>query len=147
MSQIYAKMLTDGNGDLIPQLYDPETGSFVALNAAQNSDATIDSGANKSDSVYIGCGKHFVLYMSSGWDAADVAFEASPDGDNWYPLKDDTGSRITATVSADDAVSVDLGALALAPVNYVKLASVSTSDSSTAVNQTAERVITIGFKG
>jgi hypothetical protein len=111
------------------------------------STATIKNGESVSNAIRIKYAKYVGLLTPSAWTAADIAFQVSHDGSTFVDLYDDSGSRVTVTAAASRAIALDLAALSLSMWDFVKLESVSTSDSDTAVNQGAERTITVVSKG
>ena len=76
------------------------------------------------------------LEMSSAWTAANLIVLASNTYTGTYlPVYDDGGMKASIVTAASRMVSLSSNALALAPLKFIKLQSVSTSDNTTAVNQ------------
>jgi hypothetical protein len=81
------------------------------------------------------------LYMPAAWDAADLAFQASPDGTNFSPMSD-FGAAVSVKAAAGQYVPLDV--TKFIGVSYVRVQSHS---GGTPVNQTAARVILPVFRG
>lgn len=111
--------------------------------------ATIASGASLSGAIRLGihetteggttraesrlCG----IIMPASWTTADITFQVSDDGVNYYDFYDaDTVSEIAYTFSAGKAYRIDPTIFYAA--NYVKIRS---GTSATPVNQAASRDI------
>ena len=104
---------------------------------------TIASGAAKSDILDIGTAKHLALQMPSAWTAAGIYLEGSVDGTNFYPVKDSAGVEVAVTAAASTIIGIDLAALTIAALRFVKICS---GTSASAVNQLAARTIYVGLK-
>jgi hypothetical protein len=110
-------------------------------------DIEIANGASMSDSIRISDAKYLGLITPSAWTPADVAFQASHDGVNFYPLYDDAGERVREPVGVSRAIALTLNADTVKMWDFIKLESVSSADGSTPVNQGASRIFTIVLKG
>lgn len=101
---------------------------------------TIESGATglASKALYIGDRVPVAIFMPATWVAASLTFQGSVDGTNFYNLYDEGGNEITFTVAQQRTVV--LAAASLAGVPYLKFRS---GTSALAVNQTADRVLTV----
>jgi len=76
------------------------------------------------------------LEMSSAWTAANlIVLAANTYTGTYLPVYDDGGIKASIVTAASRMVSLSSNALALAPLKFIKLQSVSTSDNTTAVNQ------------
>lgn len=103
----------------------------------ETEEATIANGASLSGGVNLRgrvlCG----VYMPAAWTAAGLSFQGSADGVTYYDIHAALG-EVTATTAASVYASVDptpfLG------VNFLKVRS---GTSAAAVNQLAERVLTL----
>jgi len=80
------------------------------------------------------------VYMPAAWDAADLVFRASPDGTTFTDMHD-FGSRLAVQAAAGQYVPLDFSKFV--GVAYLKLKS---QTGASAVNQTAERVLTPVFR-
>lgn len=64
------------------------------------------------------------IEMSTGWTAASLSFQGSPDGSTYYDLYDINGNELVGTTTGNRMVCVDSQfALALGSFQYVKLRS------------------------
>lgn len=97
---------------------------------------TIPSGDTTTPAVDLGGGVLGAIEMPAAWTAADLVLLASSSADGTYhQVYDSLGTWKVSTASANRIVLVDTGAYIL---RYIKLKSVSTSDSSAGVAQTRE---------
>lgn len=104
--------------------------------------ATIASGASLSGAVDLFDRIMAGIEMPASWTAAGLSFEVSSDGVTYRPLTDDAGAEKTLVVAASKAVQFTL-AEGFA-WRYLKLRS---GTSSAAVNQGADRVVTLVLVG
>lgn len=102
--------------------------------------ATIAATESLSGVVALGAGAPVAIQMPAGWDAADVTFQGSLDGVNFYDLYDES-IELQIAVDADRLVSI--GASPFAGIPYLKVRS-GTSD--TPVAQSADRVLTFSTR-
>ncbi len=70
--------------------------------------ATIANGASLTGTLDLGGLRLFGIVMPSGWTAADLTFQMSPDaGAAWADLKNQDGAEITVTASAGGCFVLD----------------------------------------
>lgn len=103
-----------------------------------NNTATIASSASLSDAIDLGGTTLSGYIMPATWTAANITFQASVDGTNFYNLYDQFGNEVTNVVSTSRFVC--LTPSDMASIRYIKIRSGS---SSTPVAQAAERLITL----
>lgn len=101
--------------------------------------ATIANGASLSGEVNLEHGDLFALIMPAAWTAAVLTFSGSYDGTTFYNLYDETGTEISFTVDASRYVLIS------APAKFMglKRLKVRSGTAGAAVNQAAERAITL----
>src|SRR5690242_8642270 len=99
---------------------------------------TIANGSSLAPAIDIGPNTLVAVVMPAAWDAAAMTFAGSIDGTNFFPLYDETGTEINIPVAASRYVKLDPSVFA--GVRYVQVRS---GTSGSAVNQTANRVITL----
>lgn len=103
---------------------------------------TVSSGGSLSAAVNLGGRAPVAVLMSAGWDSASLTFQASMDGttygDVWAPDVSGTQAEVAHAVAAGRFVALDANAFAGA--RFLKLRS---GTSGSAVNQTADRVLTL----
>jgi hypothetical protein len=100
--------------------------------------ATIASGASLSGAVCLGSGVLCAIQMPAGWDAADLTFQVSDDrGSTWKEYDDDTGTAVSVISPAAGK------RLELSGFKSVVFLKVRSGTSSVAVNQTADRTLTL----
>ncbi len=104
--------------------------------------ATIMSGQSVSTVVSNPGYKYFTIIMPGAWDAANLAFQGSVDNTNYYDVYMD-GSMVVELAAASRVIVLNVNALALTSLPYIRIKSVSTSNPATPVNQTANRTLTI----
>ena len=105
--------------------------------------ANIASGASLSDALDIGTAKHLAIQMPAAWDAAVITMAASVDGTNFYSVTDSAGIEVSITAAASKVIGIDLAALSVAALRYIKLRS---GTLASAVNQTAARTLYVALK-
>ena len=87
------------------------------------------------------------LEMPAAWDAANlIVLACNTYGGTYKPVYDDGGIKASIVTDASRMVSLSSNALALASLKFIKLMSVSAADNTTAVNQTAARLINMSVK-
>ena len=97
---------------------------------------TIPNNGNLSEARDITPYQLNSLEMSSAWTAANlIVLAANTYTGTYLPVYDDGGIKASIVTAASRMVSLSSNALALAPLKFIKLQSVSTSDNTTAVNQ------------
>ena len=101
--------------------------------------ATILSGASLSGSIDLGTTRLFAIIMPAAWTSASLTFQGSVDGTNWFNLYTDTGTEVSATVAASQYVVMSSPAQMLG----VRYAKVRSGTSGSAVNQGADRALTL----
>ena len=113
-------------------------GATVISEAVETRTVVIASGASLSGAVDLGGRKLAAIVMPSGWDAAGMTFQASPDGVTYYNVYDGATER-GLTVAADyySALNVSSGWVG---IRWLKIRS---GTAGSAVNQTAERTLTL----
>jgi len=110
--------------------------------------ATITSGTPLSTEIDLEGYQLAAIEMPSEWTAAGLTFQgSSTSGGTYKDIKanglevTEPGSNLTATANVINAI--DVNALALAPIRYLKIRS---GTSGSAVNQTADRTLTLILK-
>ena len=116
----------------------------LPANTLATVNATIANGASLSGVVDIGEGKTLcAIDMPADWTAANLTFQASTASDGTFDnLYDQYGTEKTVTAAEDRYIPLDDPAFWLG-VRYVKVRS---GTAASAVNQGAERVITLVTK-
>ena len=109
---------------------------------------TIESGQSLSTEVDLEDYQLCAIEMPSAWDAATLTFQgSSTSGGTFKDIKSnglevtEPGSNLTASAGVINAI--DVNAMALAPIRYLKIRS---GTSGSAVNQTANRTLTLILK-
>lgn len=110
---------------------------------AQNSDAVnhtvkILNGESLSNAADLRLGRLARISMPASWTTADLTFQVSKDGETYQNLFDYLDVEATAQVAASREVTVDIQ-----PFLSVRFIKVRSGTSSVAVNQGAEREITL----
>ena len=101
--------------------------------------ATIASGASLSDEVRVPGGKAVVvIQMPASWTTANLTFQVSLDGANYYNLYDDLGGEVTVNAAASRIIRLVPADWWAAP--FLKIRS---GTSGTPVNQAGDRSITL----
>lgn len=120
--------------------------ALLGRNVIQNTTATIANGASLSGAVNLGGNVLAGLIMPAAWTTADITFAVAKNNtDTPVPLFDDQGNEVKVTSpAASRGIALDSIAGSIAPWPYIYIRS---GTSATAVNQAAERVITLVFKG
>lgn len=102
---------------------------------------TISSGESLSTSFEMaGIAAGGVLFPGT-WTAANLAVLGSINGTDFFDLMDQFGNLITITAAAGDAAMFSMSEPWSVP--YIKFRSVSTADSTAAVNQAAARTLMV----
>jgi hypothetical protein len=89
-----------------------------------------------SAAVYIRGGLVSVIEMPAAWDAANLTFQSSGDGTNYFNLYDEFGTEVTANASTSRRIRLEPSQWA--GTQYLKIRS---GTAGTPVNQTAERTL------
>lgn len=100
---------------------------------------TISNGQSLSGPVDMGAGRLFAIVMPAAWTAANLTFQASPDGVTYSNVFDSTGTEVTFTAAASQYI-INAVPVEWIGVRYVKVRS---GTSGTPVNQGADRALTI----
>ena len=99
---------------------------------------TIATGASLSDALDLS-GTSLVGYiMPSSWTTANITFQGSVDGTNFFNLYDQFGNEIKHIVSASQFMALNPADLTC--IRYLKIRS---GTSGSAVNQGGQRQITL----
>ena len=106
----------------------------------------IANGASLSSAFEMGGAKTMAVLWPAAWTAAVATFAGCLTSDGTFvPIYNDRGEEATITsVTAATGTSLDYLCMVLAPWPYVKIRS---GTSAAAVNQLAERTISIICKG
>jgi hypothetical protein len=89
-----------------------------------------------STAVQIYGGLPAVIEMPAAWDAANLTFQTSGDGVNYFNVYDEFGAEVTVTAAVSRRIRLD--PVQWSGIQYVKVRS---GTSGTPVNQTAARVL------
>lgn len=112
-------------------------GATVISEAVETKTAVIASGASLSGAVDLGGRKLVAIVMPGTWDAAGLTFQASPDGTNFFNVYDGATERgLTAAASYYSALNI----ADWVGIRWIKVRS---GTAGSAVNQTAERTLTL----
>lgn len=107
--------------------------------------ANIASGASLSDVIDIEDAKHITLQMPATWTTASIYIAGTVDGTNYYPVTDSGGVEVDLVASASKLIGIDLAALSIAALRFIKIGS-CTGTSATPANQAGARVIYVALK-
>lgn len=119
----------------------PGTTDLVVVQSAQIATVTgtILSGAFLSAAVDLSAGRLAAILMPGAWTAANLTFQASPDGVTYGNMRNQDGSEYVVDVTtAGDFIQVPVGDFL--GVRFVKVRS---GTSSASVTQAADRAITL----
>lgn len=110
--------------------------------------ATFLSGTSVSSSIDMSklSADGLAIQIPSAWTAADIGFQGSDDDSTWVTLydKSGTGVKITGIATAATGIYVAPGSVSgILQYKYLRLVSRNTSVFATAVNQGADRVVTV----
>lgn len=115
----------------------PDSSNYQSA-ITHNLTVTIANAASLSGAADLG-GTTLVGYiMPSSWTAADITFQGSVDGTNFFNLYDQFGNEVRHVVSSSRFVA--LNPADLASIRYLKIRS---GTSGSAVSQGADRVVTL----
>jgi hypothetical protein len=98
----------------------------------------IASGTSLSGAIDLGMARLARIDMPSGWDAASLTFQASPDGQTCNNLYDSLGVEYAVAAAASRAIIVPL--VDFMGIRWLKIRS---GTSGAPVNQTADRTLTL----
>ena len=133
------RMLAVQSGQKLSFINAP-AGLALAVGGAQitTKTATISSGGSLSAAVDLGTGRLVGIIMPSGWTAAGLSFEANADGGSTTGVLKDNGTERTITIGASE-----FSALQLSDWLGVRGIKLRSGTSGAAVNQGADRIITL----
>lgn len=100
--------------------------------------ATIASSASLSDAIDVSGTTICGYIMPASWTSADITFQASVDGTNFFDLYDQYGIEVKHSAAASHFVQ--LTPADMASIRFVKFRS---GTSGSAVSQASQRVITL----
>lgn len=106
-----------------------------------STDAVISSGGSLSPAVALGARVIHGILMPTGWDAAALTFQASVDGTTFFDIYSSAGTELSYTVAASRYIPID--PTLWRAINLIKVRS---GTSGAAVNQTADRTISLILK-
>lgn len=112
-------------------------GAPVISQAVETKTAVIESGGSLSGAVDLGGRKLVAIVMPDTWTAAKMTFQASPDGVTYFNVYDGSTER-----EVDVAASY-YSALNIADWVGLRWLKFRSGTAASAVNQTAERTITL----
>ncbi len=107
--------------------------------------ATIANGQSLSDAVEVD-GKLVTIITPAAWTAADMTFQGSQDGTNFYNIYDDGTERIIASANIPTA-AVRVLSLDLTDWIGIKYVKIRSGTAAVAVNQGASRAILLVMAG
>ena len=97
---------------------------------------SIANGASLSAAVIPYGGLPAVIEMPAAWDAANLTFQTSGDGTNFFNLYDEFGTEVTVTASTSRRIRLD--PTQWAGIYQIKVRS---GTAGTPVNQSAARTL------
>lgn len=103
-----------------------------------NQGVTVTSGGSLSGAVKLGDKVAVGILMSAAWDAAALTFQGSVDGSAFSNIYDSSGNELTVQAALGRYIYLD--PTVFVGLNQIKLRS---GPSAAAVNQTADRALTI----
>lgn len=128
----------------MPRMVDSEGNEQTTRGFAVKT-VTIANGASLSGEVDLEGFALVGIIMPAAWTAAVLTFAAaSGSGGTFNPVYDDAGVEVSAQAAAARSIGVDSAAVALASFRFLKVRS---GTSGAAVNQDADRTITLVLKG
>jgi hypothetical protein len=100
---------------------------------------TISSGGSLSPLVHLHNQRLFGILMPAAWDAANLTFQGSIDGTNFFNVYDDSGNEVTVQAAASRLI------LIASPLLYLGLQRLKIRSGTNAapINQTADRLLTV----
>ncbi len=98
---------------------------------------TIASGASLSAATDLGPYRVFAIVMPASWTTANLTFQGSSDGINFFDLYDDTGTEVSVTATASKYIILT-SPVKLLGLRWLKVRSGTTG---TPVNQAADRIV------
>ena len=104
-----------------------------------NQTATIANGASLSGAIDLQNARLFALHMPADWTAANLTFSVSSNGTTYNDLYDSDGTEVTVTAAEDRYIVITNPSRWLG----IRWLMVRSGTSGAAVNQGAERLITV----
>lgn len=101
-------------------------------------DAVIAINQSLSAAVNIGDSKACAIFMPASWTAANLTFQVSNDGTNWFDLYDKDGTEYTVVAAAGRSIVLPMSDWI--GIERIKIRSGTTA---AAVNQAAARTLVI----
>jgi hypothetical protein len=101
---------------------------------------TIASGGSLSGAANLGSGKLVGIIMPASWTAADLTFNVTADGTNYFNLYDDVVERTIPSAAAAASHFIGLDYRQWLMVQGIKVRS---GTAGIPVNQGADRIITL----
>lgn len=98
---------------------------------------TIATSTTLAAAVKLGTGRLFGIVIPATWTAANLTFQASYDGTNYFNLYDDSGTEVTVTAAASRFIML-ANPMAWFGIQYLIIRS---GTSGTPVAQAADRII------
>jgi predicted RecA/RadA family phage recombinase len=96
------------------------------------------------DGVALGSFHHLAIHMPASWTTGNLTLLASSSLEGTYnDVYDDAGSEVTIVAAASRCIVVDLLALAMGPLRFIKLRS---GTSGTPVQQAGARTLILSMK-
>lgn len=117
----------------------------LAKNSTATKTVTIAAGATGlSGEVDLQGYQMAAIQMPDTWTAANITFQAATaSGGTFQNVYDDFGGEVTVIAAASRCITIDLAALKLAALRYIKLRS---GTAAVPVDQTAPRTLTLILK-
>lgn len=106
----------------------------------------IAASANITDAIDISGAKLVGVFMPAAWDAADLTFQASYDGSNFFNVYDDNNTEVNVKAAASRYLQLKTGGdddVALDMLRHLKIRS---GTNGTPVTQTAARILILALK-
>jgi hypothetical protein len=100
--------------------------------------ATIANGTSLSNAVYLGSSDLISIIMPSSWTTANITYQFSIDGVNFYDAYNTTAELSSTAAVASRIISINSANYDAG--RYIKIRS---GTSATPVNQAADRILTL----
>jgi len=114
------------------------------MGAPTTRNVTILNGQSLSDVLDMEGYSAWAIEMPAAWTVANLTFQAAASFAGTYNnVHDDAGAEVTVTAAAARAIGLDAAKNELAAYRFLKIRS---GTSGVAVNQAADRVLTIHLK-
>lgn len=105
---------------------------------------TIANGASLSSEIDLGGYELEAIHMPAAWTAANLTFTAATvSGGTFDAVHDDGGTEVTVTAAASRAIPLGTVTRRLNGLQFIKVRS---GTAGAAVNQAADRTITLALK-